>query len=368
MSEFRVNSITNQDGSAGPQVCGVSTFSGKSGVQIPSGSSEFRREDGGGRGRGVSNGSKPSTSTLQMIEIATIGNAVDFGDMFDGGYGAGAAGNSTIGVSAGGYSLQKSMGYFIFSSGGGQNDFGDLTDEQWLPFGVSNNTRAVFGGAYNDGDYSPANYTYTGVSEFIQFATKGDASNFGIKVPTYGSASINSSTRGIYAGGRQRYPGPNVGGDSRYQWAAPNYTQSAVTYMRKIEISTLGEEEHFGELSFAGAYSMGVSSSTRGCIGGVGGNYASNHSYLNSIDFITIATQGDSQDFGDLTGARGAGASCSSKTRGVFMGGDTTGGNGTNIIDFITIASTGNATDFGDLLSTEKWFQGCSDAHGGLSQ
>ena len=54
MSEFRVNSITNQDGSAGkPQVCGVSTFSGKSGVQIPSGSSDFRRQDGGGRGRGV---------------------------------------------------------------------------------------------------------------------------------------------------------------------------------------------------------------------------------------------------------------------------------------------------------------------------
>ena len=53
MSEFRVNSITNQEGSAGPQVCGVSTFSGKSGVQIPSGSSDFRRQDGGGRGRGV---------------------------------------------------------------------------------------------------------------------------------------------------------------------------------------------------------------------------------------------------------------------------------------------------------------------------
>ena len=48
MSEFRVNSITNQDGSAGPQVCGVSTFSGKSGVQIPSGSTDFRRLDGGG--------------------------------------------------------------------------------------------------------------------------------------------------------------------------------------------------------------------------------------------------------------------------------------------------------------------------------
>ena len=37
MSEFKVNSITNQNGSAGPQICGVTTFSGKSGIQIPSG-------------------------------------------------------------------------------------------------------------------------------------------------------------------------------------------------------------------------------------------------------------------------------------------------------------------------------------------
>ena len=83
MSEFRVNSITNKDGSAGPQVCGVSTFSGKSGVQIPSGSSDFRRQDGGGRGRGIfDSGATPSaTNVIDMVEIATKGDAVDFGDM-----------------------------------------------------------------------------------------------------------------------------------------------------------------------------------------------------------------------------------------------------------------------------------------------
>ena len=64
MSEFRVNSITNQDGSAGPQVCGVSTFSGKSGVQIPSDSSDFRRLDGGGRGRAIFSGGYEAPSHL----------------------------------------------------------------------------------------------------------------------------------------------------------------------------------------------------------------------------------------------------------------------------------------------------------------
>ena len=72
MSEFRVNSITNQDGSAGPQVCGVSTFSGKSGVQIPSGSSDFRRQDGGGRGRGVFAGGyniHPFKNEIQLLKL-----------------------------------------------------------------------------------------------------------------------------------------------------------------------------------------------------------------------------------------------------------------------------------------------------------
>ena len=83
MSEFRVNSITNRDGSAGPQVCGVSTFSGKSGVRIPSGLSDFRRQDGGGRGRGIFVGGETpnEVNTINKIEIATTGNAIDFGNL-----------------------------------------------------------------------------------------------------------------------------------------------------------------------------------------------------------------------------------------------------------------------------------------------
>ena len=83
MSEFRVNSITNQDGSTGPQICGVSTFSGKSGVQMPSGSSDFRGLDGGGRGRGIISGGRNhpvAYKSIDVIEISSAGNATDFGD------------------------------------------------------------------------------------------------------------------------------------------------------------------------------------------------------------------------------------------------------------------------------------------------
>ena len=52
MSDFRIDKITNRDGSAGTQICGVSTFSGTSGMVMPGGPTEYR----GGRGRGITGG------------------------------------------------------------------------------------------------------------------------------------------------------------------------------------------------------------------------------------------------------------------------------------------------------------------------
>ena len=78
MSEFKVNTITNRDGSYGPQVCGITTF-GSSGMQLPSGPTEFR----GGRGRNVTYGGAGSdyVSGMNVMDIATTGTAVDFGDL-----------------------------------------------------------------------------------------------------------------------------------------------------------------------------------------------------------------------------------------------------------------------------------------------
>ena len=51
----------------------------------------------------------------------------------------------------------------------------------------------------------------------------------------------------------------------------------------------------------------------------------------------------------------------SSNDRGVWAG-----GGGTNVIEFVTISSTGNAQDFGDLSSNNQQQAGVSDADGGL--
>ena len=104
------------------------------------------------------------------------------------------------------------------------------------------------------------------------------------------------------------------------------------------------------------------SNSTRGLFGSGFESPAS----VNTIDFITIASTGNAQDFGDLTVARRNGrAACSSPTRGIFAAGFVDPAN-TNTIDFVTIASTGDAIDFGNLTVARQPPAGCSNSTRGL--
>jgi len=82
MSEFRVDQITNQSGSRGPDIAGITTFSATSGMLMPSGATEYR----GGRGRGVFAGGRAPgyVNTIDYVTISTTGNALDFGDLTQG--------------------------------------------------------------------------------------------------------------------------------------------------------------------------------------------------------------------------------------------------------------------------------------------
>ena len=46
MSDFRIDQITNQAGTAGPQIAGITTFSGSSGLVMPSGDTRYRYTKG----------------------------------------------------------------------------------------------------------------------------------------------------------------------------------------------------------------------------------------------------------------------------------------------------------------------------------
>ena len=84
MSDFKINSIATKQGQHGPVIAGVSTVNSTGCMKIPSGPTEFR----GGRGRGIFAGGQFDTSitlgnTMDFVEIATTGNATDFGDLTD---------------------------------------------------------------------------------------------------------------------------------------------------------------------------------------------------------------------------------------------------------------------------------------------
>jgi hypothetical protein len=104
---------------------------------------------------------------------------------------------------------------------------------------------------------------------------------------------------------------------------------------------------------------LAASNSTRGLSFG-GQTY--NDGDVNTITYITIASAGNSTDFGDLLATRVFTGATAGSTRAVVAGGQTV-----NVIYFVTISTTGNATDFGDLTTSRFGLAACSSAHGGLS-
>ena len=82
----------------------------------------------------------------------------------------------------------------------------------------------------------------------------------------------------------------------------------------------------------------------------------------NVLDFVTVSTLGDAQDFGDLVIKRHYQGGAASRTRGYSIGGESPGSpNGVASIDTFVFASTGNATDYGDLTQAAKFVRSFSN-------
>ena len=92
----------------------------------------------------------------------------------------------------------------------------------------------------------------------------------------------------------------------------------------------------------------------------------STDSYVNTIDFVTVASTGNATDFGDLTTNSAKGSAVANQTRAVRQAGQSPSANPEDTMDFVTIASTGNATDYGDAMVATKTHAGATDFHGGL--
>ena len=120
-------------------------------------------------------------------------------------------------------------------------------------------------------------------------------------------------------------------------------------------MAQLGNAIDFGDLIKIRNNHATCSSPTRGIIAG-GYNAPDNPNTTNQIEFITISSQGNGADFGDLLASSGCygNSGCSNAVRGLFTMGVLQPAH-SNAIQRITIATLGNAVDFGDVNTSNKY-------------
>ena len=104
----------------------------------------------------------------------------------------------------------------------------------------------------------------------------------------------------------------------------------------------------------------GFSNSTRAIAAG-GNTYPT---LIKSMDYLQMATLGNSINFGDIYDEVVYPGAFASPTRGVIGGGSAP----SNLADinYVTIATTGDSVDFGDLTSGRNSIKGISNVNGGL--
>ena len=182
------------------------------------------------------------------------------------------------------------------------------------------------------------------VIDYVEISTIGNALDFGnLTNQRQWVGSFSSPTRGFWAGGSD---------------------PAFVTAIDVVTIASKGNAVDFGDMTRSSQVTSCVSNHTRGIMAG---GQTGPSGDAPSINYITMATQGNATEFGNLTKLRRAMGGMCTLTRGIFSSGQTSGPGPTypNIIDYITIASTGDAQDFGDS-SNAGFAAGVSDSHGGL--
>lgn len=289
-------------------------------------------------------GGQGGRNVIQYVQIGTLGNATDFGDLTVGREDLSACASSTRAVFSGGSNQVPEntaplMDYVTIATTGDAVSFGTLnnTPGQYESCGFNSSTRGIFSGGRSTNTV-PVNAIYR-----ITIASTGDAVSFGgLTVARRLVGGCSSPTRGVTAGGLASSSESNV--------------------IDFVTIASAGNATDFGDLTLERWQLSGASSATRGLF--LGGFAVSNR--LNTIDYVTIASAGNAIDFGDLLTPSGQGAAASSSTRVIIALGLNNAGTQLNTIEYVTIATTGNALDFGDLLSINSKLAAASNGNGGV--
>ena len=297
--------------------------------------------------RGMMNGFNAPTYTCNYVTVNITNDASDFGDLSVGRYRLTSAADRTRAIQAGGEGGNNVIDYFTMASTGNALDFGDCLYDHYDGGSFNNSTRYVYCG----GSVAPNYGTGLNSIEFVTIQSKGNGVDFGDLFQAAGGCSAAASpVRGFVTGTYDPSPG------------------ATQRYIQYITTATQGNSSYFGDMFNTDMQTdaMCCANATRGFISG-GYNSTSPATASNVIEYITIASQGNGTDFGDLNYKAYLACSLASPTRALYAGGAAQPGPAKfNNIDYWQIASTGNATDFGNLTESGYVQGGCSNGNGGL--
>ena len=393
MSEVRVNNLTNENNTGGPTISGITTYSGRHFFVPPVGDTASRPEDcepgslrfntdtahleyfrgntigwteieasspelGGGTSssnqnalgaRAIAGGGFIGIRTIEFVTVSTLGDSQDFGDLTEaaGIHGRQNPTTETRMLFSGGY-INNAIEFITVASTGNSTDFGDMTFRRYAQTGVNDTIRGIFAGGASTTPFVPSHGANTNMIEYVTIAQQGNAVDFGdLILAKSPAASVNNTTRGII----QRSNSP-VG---------------PVGVMDTIIMRSTGNATDFGDVSESPQddnLSGGICNATRGIFSG---------GFMhNVIQYITMATEGNTIDFGDMLQVSSTTRGASSKTRGLIVGGSFPSGGGypyLNVIQSVQIATTGNSVDFGDMAyagGDVSQISCNSNAHGGI--
>ena len=302
------------------------------------------------RGRGLfaagyRGDSEVETDIITYVEVSTLGNALNFGNLSANGTGSrrGGCSNGTRGLAGGAAPGNDYIDYLTIASEGNSIDFGNLTVGRYNVSSCSSSTRGVWmaGYVHPSGDVNTIDY--------VQIATLGNALDFGDTTATENNATATASpTRGFCFGFS---PFGAVGGVS----------------INMITFASLGNAIDFGDGSFGFVRCAAGSNNVRALIAGRQGPSSAYRGEM--IQEFNMASGGNAENFGELTTSRGPGFNAiTNATRAVWGGGFTnpSQANMSTVMDFALFETSGNAISFGDMGIIRDYYCAINDTHGGL--
>ena len=235
--------------------------------------------------RGLFGGGDPGPSKSDVIDYITIaseGDAIDFGNLADSGRCPAGASSSTRGLFLG-EDATNAITFVEISTLGNSADFGDLS-APGAPGSKGTATSSPTRYIHYSGSNAPAERI-----DFGNIASKGNSIRFGDHVlggPSHQALRQNracsNNTRAVFGGG--------------YIDISPYGT--AMSLMATITMASEGNAIAFGDLTIARYGPNATSNQVRGVFAGGGGGNP--YPFYNTIDYITFSSSGGAFDFGDL--------------------------------------------------------------------